>query len=358
MHYFSDLGRCMGAFPCPFGRLPTLEWRVPTMKLRFLTASDVPLASADVSLIESLRGELLRRPGIVEENDFEAADALVIHEPWAFREWRYIDRLIADPVVGRFSHKIYTINSDDAAAGLLRGAYSCLPKSRFDPALHAAAPFLVQPNEQVLAHAGTRRAPATHLATWRGNTKSNRRVRERLVSLYSGSPSFKVEATQSWLNHGADEKQYYIQLVRSGMFSLCPAGWAAASMRIFESMALGVAPVIIADEFVEPAGPDWPAFSLRVKEADVASLESILQQRASRHEAMGERAYEAWCKYFHPNRLLTYYADTLLGCMRANAGSGCPASDIERWRSHRMYKANGWTAPQRLSNRLKKLLHT
>ena len=327
------------------------------MKLRFLKPSDVPLASADVSLIESLRGDLLRRPGVVEESDIGAADALVIHEPWAFREWRYIDRLIADPVIGRFSHKVYTVNSDDAAAGLLRGAYNCLPRSRFDPRLHAATPFLVQPNEQVLAHAGMRRAPATHLGTWRGNPKSNRRVRERLLNTFSGSSNFKVEATQSWLNHGADEKLHYVRLVRSGKFSLCPGGWAAASMRIFESMALGVAPVIIADEFVEPAGPDWQACSLRVREADLPSLESILQQHAGRHETMGARAYEAWCRYFHPSRLIAYYADALLRCMRANAGAGSPKSDIERWRSRRTYKANGWTVPQRVSNRLNRLLH-
>ena len=326
------------------------------MKLRFLTPNDVPMASAGVSLIESLRAELLQRPSIVEESDFEVADALVIHEPWAFREWRYVGKLIANPVIGRFSHKVYTVNGDDGPAGLLRGTYCCLPQSRFDPALHAATPFLVQPNEQVLAHAGTRRAPATHLGTWRGNPKSNRRLREHLLDLYAGSSSFKVEATQSWLNHGAEEKLHYVQLLRSGKFSLCPGGWAAASIRIFESMALGVAPVIIADEFVEPPGPDWKAFSLRIREADLASLESILQQHAQQHEKMGARAYEAWCKYFDPNRLIAYYADTLLGCMRANVGSGSPKSDIERWRSHRMYRANGWTVPQRLSNRLKRLL--
>ena len=326
------------------------------MKLRFLKPNDAPMASADVSLIESLRAELLQRPGIVEESDFDVADALVIHEPWAFREWRYIDKLIADPVIGRFSHKVYTVNSDDAPAGLLRGAYCCLPQSRLDPALHVATPFLVQPNEQVLAHADTRRAPATLLGTWRGNPKSNRRLRERLLDLYAGSSSFKVEATKSWLNHGADEKAHYVRLLRSGKFSLCPGGWGPASIRIFESMALGVAPVIIADEFAPPAGPDWKAFSLRVREADLASLESILQQHAQQHEKMGARAYEAWCRYFHPSRLIAYYADALLGCMRANVGSGSPKSDIERWRSHRMYKANGWTMSQRLSKRLKRLL--
>jgi hypothetical protein len=328
------------------------------MKLRFLKPDSTPLASTDTSLIESLRAELLRRPGVVEEDDPALADALVIQEPWAFREWRYIDKLIADPVIGRFSHKVYSVNGDDAAAGLLRGIYTCLPRSRFDPALHAAAPFLSQPNEQVLAQAGSPRGPAAFLGTWRGNPKSNRRVRGRLLDLYAGSARFKIESTESWLDHGADEKVRYVELLRAGQFSLCPGGWAAASMRIFESMALGVAPVILADEFVEPAGPDWRAFSLRVREADLGSLESILQAQSGRHEEMGARAYEAWKQHFHPDLLIAYYADALLGCIRANAGSGSPGEDIERWRSRRMFKANGWTAPQRLSNKLKRLFQT
>ena len=35
--------------------------------------------SADTSLIELLRGELLQRPGVIEEDDPALADALVIH---------------------------------------------------------------------------------------------------------------------------------------------------------------------------------------------------------------------------------------------------------------------------------------
>jgi len=328
------------------------------MKIGFLRPGDVPLASADVSLIESLRSELSGRPGVVVAGDFETADALVIHEPWAFREWRYIDRLIADPVIGRFSHKVYTVNSDDAATGLLRGLYCCLPRRRFDPRLHAAIPFFAQPNEHVRAQAGTPQEPATLLATWRGNPKSNRKVRGGLLSLYGGSSSIRVESTESWLNHGDEEKLHYVRLLRSGKFALCPGGWGAASIRIFESMALGVAPVIIADEFVEPLGPDWPAFSLRVREADLGLLEAILAQHADRHEEMGVLAHAAWRKYFQPERLTAYYADALLSCMRANTGSGSIQSDRQRWRSRQMYRGNGWTVPQRLSNRLRRLLHS
>jgi hypothetical protein len=326
------------------------------MKLRFLTPNDTPLACTDPHLLDAIRTELLQRPGVVEAEDVEEADALIVHEPWAFREWRYIDRLVADPVVGRHAHKVYTVNSDDAAAGLLRGVYTCLRRSRFDPKLHAAVPFFAQPNEQVATEAGTPRPPASLLATWRGNPKSNRPLRQAVLDLCSGSPLFRAESTESWLNHGDDEKTRYVALLRSGKFSLCPGGWAPASIRIFESMALGVAPVLIADDFVEPNGPDWATVSLRVPEAELPSLQARLEARAHEYLAIGERAYQAWHQHFRHDRLMRYYADALVTLIQGNAKGGSAAAEFARWRSPQMARLNGWTLPQRIANKVNRVL--
>jgi len=326
------------------------------MKLCFLTPADTPLASSDTQLLDALRVELLQRPGVVEVKNAEAADALILHEPWAFREWRYIDRLVADPVVGRFAYKVFTVNTDDAASGLLRGVYTCLRRSRFDPMLHAAVPFLDQPNADVAAMAGTPRPPARLLATWRGNTKSNRKLRQGLIDRYGGSPDFQVESTDSWLNHDPEEQRHYVELLRSGKFSLCPGGWAPASMRIFESMALGVAPVLIADEFVEPKGPDWAAIALRVPEAELSSLQAHLESRADEHLAIGERAAQAWQAHFRYDRLMGYYADALLTLIQGNAKDGSMETEITRWRSAHMARLNGWTLPQRIANKLRRMV--
>lgn len=326
------------------------------MKLRFLKPADTPLASADTQLLEALRAELLKRPDVVEVRDVEEADALILHEPWAFREWRYIDKLVADPIVGRFPQKVYTLNEDDAAAGLLRGIYTCLQRSRFDPKLHAAIPFVAQPNEEVAAQAGTPRPPAPLLATWRGNPKSNRKLRQGLLDVCARSPVFKAESTESWLNHGADEKRRYVELLRSGKFSLCPGGWAPASMRVFESMALGVAPAILADEFVEPAGPDWRTLSVKVREAELSSLQQTLEARAADYMAMGEAAHQAWQAYFRPDRIIPYYADALLGLIRNTRTDGSTAAEVARWRSPQMARLNGWTLPQRIANKVTRVL--
>jgi hypothetical protein len=327
------------------------------MKLRFLKQSDTALAGPETSVIDQLKAELLQRPGVTEAADLDSADAIILHEPWAFRERRYVERLLADPIMKRHAQKVYTVNNDDAATGLLRGIYSCLPRSRFDPALHAAVPFLAQPNEFVLQQAGTPRPAPTHLATWRGNPKSNRKLRERLLQVCGRSGAFQVESTQSWLNHGTDEKRHYVELLRAGKFALCPGGWAAASMRIYESMALGVAPAIIADDFVAPEGIDWSAVSLRIREADLDSLELILNRAVDDHEAMGRRAGDAWQRSFSPDRLMAFYADALLGCIRSSAGTGSAEQEVRRWRSRRMYRTNQWTLPQRVLNKLKRMLN-
>ena len=326
------------------------------MNLCFLTPSDTPLASSDAGLLDALRVEMLQRPDVVEVKDVEAADALILHEPWAFREWRYVDRLIADPVVGRFAHKVFTVNTDDAAAGLLRGVYTCLRRSRFDPDLHAAVPFLDQPNADVAAMAGTPRPPARLLATWRGNTKSNRKLRQGLIDLYGSSPDFQVESTDSWLNHDPEEQRHYVELLRSGRFSLCPGGWAPASMRIFESMALGVAPVLIADEFVEPKGPDWATITLRVPEAELSSLQAQLESRADEYLVIGECAAQAWQAHFRYDRLMGYYADALFSLIQGTPKGGSMAAEVARWRSPLMAKLNGWTLPQRIANKLRRVL--
>lgn len=326
------------------------------MKLCFLTPSDTPLASSDAQLLDALRIEMLQRPGVVEVKDVEAADALILHEPWAFREWRYVDRMVADPVLGRFAYKVFTVNTDDAAAGLLRGVYTCLRRSRFDPALHAAVPFLDQPNAEVAAMAGTPRPPARLLATWRGNTKSNRKLRQGLIDQYGSSPDFQVESTDSWLNHDPEEQRHYVELLRSGRFSLCPGGWAPASMRIFESMALGVAPVLIADEFVEPKGPDWSTVALRVPEAELSSLQARLASHADDYLAIGERAARAWQAHFRYDSLMRYYADALFSLIEGNTKSGAMEAEIARWRSPHMARLNGWTLPQRIANKLRRMV--
>jgi hypothetical protein len=86
--------------------------------------------------------------------------------------------------------------------------------------------------------------------------------------------------------------------MRDSMFVLCPRGVAPSSYRIFEAMKAGRVPVIMADQWVPPSGPNWPEFSLRVPESRLQEVPKILENLANRAPEMGLRASQAWELWF------------------------------------------------------------
>lgn len=328
------------------------------LKIWFLGPNDTSLASPDLSFMDLLKAELLGRLGHSAARSPEEADALLLQEPWDFREWRYIDRLQADPIVGRFAHKVFTINNDDAASGLLRGVYSCLPAHRTDDALHAVVPFIRQPNEIVLQRAGQPRPPAQYLAAWFGNPQSSK-VRRKLYARYSDSNSLRLMTTASWMQYGSDERVLYADMLHAGKFALCPSGWAPATLRFYEALAMGVAPVVVADGIELPKGPNWDEFVIHVAEADLGRLEERIAPYAPRYQEMGALAGAAWQKYFSPDQLVPYYAQALLRCIHAaQREEGSVAKEVARWRSTKMYWNNRWTMPQRVVSKLGRIVES
>jgi hypothetical protein len=324
------------------------------MKFLFLSAKDTDLATPDPALLESVRRELLTRPDLTEVSDPGEADVIVLHEAWSYKDSRYSKRLRRDPIVGRYPQKLLTINGDDAANGLLRGAYASIGANRFDPLLHRAVPYHYFPNTAILANGPQANPEPPFLASWRGNLKSSI-VRRRLHKKFSGHPRFKIETSESWLNHSTDEMKHYVDLLLSAKFSLCPTGWAAATFRIYESMALGVCPVILADHFVAPLGPDWSSFCLRVPEHKLPELESILLEKESEAMEMGRRARAAWERHFHSSIVISYYADALLACVGQPAERS-PEAEFQRWDSWKMRWSNRWTVSQRITSKLKRMI--
>lgn len=329
----------------------------PTIKLWFVSPDECPLASRDFSVLQAIKSELLSRPRVVLANSPAEADAIVIHEEFSFKEWRYISKLLADPVIGFYPHKTYTVNTDDIASGLLRGVYTSLPWNRFQPEFHRAVPYWWYPNEFVLEPPCAYAAEPKYLATWRGNIGSNPKLRKALCMECNRSSSMLAETTQSDFNlHGDLEKKHYVDVVRNGRFSLCPAGWAPTSWRIYESMAMGVAPVIIADFFVPPAGPDWDSFSLRIPEKELREMETVLHRHSPDFKKLGNLARAAWEEFFAPHKIIDYYCNSLLVCIRGQPESNSREGEVRRWKSLRMRWSNKWTIVQRLQARLSRSL--
>ncbi len=324
-------------------------------RVYFVKPSDTPFAEPKPDLVNALRERLLVEPGFAEATEPDAAEFLIVHETTHFKDWRYNKRLMNDPLIGRFLHKTLTLSTDDSAPGLLPGVYACLQANRFSNALHRAVPYHELVNPLIEKSPPRLDVQKKYLASWRGNTKSNKRLRSELVRSLGHRPRFCVETTDTWFNHSNDEHKRYVDLIQSSSFSLCPAGWASNTFRTYDSMALGVCPVILADLWVPPLGPKWEDFCIFVKEKSVAHLEQILSQREHEADRRGQLAYEAWCEFFAGRKMMTYYVNSLVSLIDCLVPTS-PEKELARWNSYAMYWNNGWTLGQRVARRVRKLL--
>ncbi len=133
-------------------------------------------------------------------------------------------------------------------------------------------------------------------------------LRKRLFNLNFGRPDVLVENTSNYYHWDLsqpgreDRQQRYAQTLADSHFVLCPRGAGTGSIRLFEVMCAGVAPVLISDSYLLPPGPDWNKFLIRIPERDIARLPELLEPHIDSSPERGRLARQAWLQYFSPER--------------------------------------------------------
>jgi hypothetical protein len=71
----------------------------------------------------------------------------------------------------------------------------------------------------------------------------------------------------------------YLEKLSRAKFGLSPMGWTLDTTRIWEYIAYGVVPVVIADGIIEPfeMDVDWDSFIVRIRRDEVHRLDEILR---------------------------------------------------------------------------------
>jgi hypothetical protein len=160
-------------------------------------------------------------------------------------------------------------------------------------------PYLAEvPESSPVVPALTRR----YLFSFQGGSTSL--VRKRLFNMKFNRADVLIENTSAF--HNWDESQperrqrqrRYAQTIAESHFVLCPRGAGTGSIRFFEVMAAGVAPVLISDDYELPRGPAWDDFLIRVAEKDIARLPGILEAQLSTTEQRGRSARKAFFDFF------------------------------------------------------------
>lgn len=129
-------------------------------------------------------------------------------------------------------------------------------------------------------------------------------LRKRLFNVKFNRDDVLIENTSQYYHWDdaqsdrQDRQRAYAETVAASHFVLCPCGSGAGSIRFFEVMAAGVAPVLLSDDYELPQGPAWDTFLLRVPERDITRLPALLEPHVASAAERGRLARQAYLEYF------------------------------------------------------------
>jgi len=251
----------------------------------------------------------------------EEADAIVFVEPVCVdaEEGILCHELRAHPWVRAHPAKCFVADVGESPVGWLPGAYTSMPRSRFDPSRFRAMGFLMSTNPLVGERAHERHRTPRRLCTFRGARMPG--VRASLLEHAGWGEDVEVVETpflENWVP--GDKLAYrnaYVDSILDSRFVLCPRGYATSTFRMYEAMQLGRVPVVLSDAWTAPRGPDWDTCVLRVAEAEWSRLPAILRAAEPRWASMAEQARSAWEEWFsdraHVARVLDWIAELARG---------------------------------------------
>jgi hypothetical protein len=239
----------------------------------------------------------------------------------------------------------YVFCSTDRIIPMLPGVYAGVERSWYWPSWTRPSHYLGVRERGHLRYSSDHE-DRTYLFSFIGATKSHP-LRQRLMSIEHPN-ALMVDTQAGPLDPGSltreEYEQRYADSIKKSAFILCPRGGGPSSFRLFEAMMLGRVPVIVSDQWVAPTGPDWDSFSLRIKEADVRSIASVLEERSSEAHRMGVLAREAWLAWFSETASFHRVVEWTL-----ELSASAPArAGIRRYASHlqllRPYHSARWLA--------------
>ncbi len=252
--------------------------------------------------VDRIRGNSEERVLVVD--DPGAADYIIFLESGDYRPrglW-FRNPIRHHPLLRKFPQKCYMWSYEDHPFTYLPGIYASLPREFFDPRLHRAYRYF---------HTNAERFPVPPererdlLYNFVGGATSP--IRRSIYKLPDRPDAVVQEkATYNAVRWADDDAvSGYIDLLARSKFTLCPAGSATSSYRLFEALRAGSVPVIISDRLVLPEGPDWSRCSVRVAEADIASIPARLEALGNVAE-MRAAALLAHREYFALERMLDH----------------------------------------------------
>ncbi|MGC6432423.1 MAG: exostosin domain-containing protein [Jejuia sp.] len=211
----------------------------------------------------------------------------------------YFFKVLKHPVYKKYRKKCVLYHDNDRNLTFLPTISPSIESSKYNLKLHYPFPYLTQLSINPYLTEGNNQKP--YLFSFVGTSKTSV-VRKQIFELKSNN-AFLLDTfdKNSWELKGKEKERYfktYAEVLSQSLFILCPRGIGPSTYRLYEAMRLGIAPVIVSDEWLAPKGPDWDTFSIRITENRVKDIPKILNERKSEAFIMGQRAKENWEAHF------------------------------------------------------------
>ena len=241
--------------------------------------------------------------------------------------------LRANPLVRDHCDKCFAVFDGDFPRPLLRGIYPSISKKtwfshRFRSGCYGLYHFDFR-NPYVDDHPGNAYdMEKEYLYCFAG--RISHKVRKVILDTKPRRPDIMLTDTSNFFlfsHEGVEkrvkEQEWFGGVLEKSKFSLCPRGAGTCSIRLFETMKIGVAPVILSDDWILPDGPDWNEFAILIPEKDAHRIEEIVGSREADYKPMGEAAQKAYESHFSDTSYFNYLVDQ---CGRIAKGQRVPES--------------------------------
>ena len=252
-------------------------------------------------------------------NDPEEADIILIGD---LRGGNWGEKIINQPLIRKYPEKSFSLSHEDRPIMLHHGFYTSNEYSimRWNRARTGA--YNLYPDKYKNPYIPKKIDTKEHLNPKKEYLfsfigRNSHPCRELIYQQKFSREDILIEDSSAfdlWKNPSDKEQrqEYYVNMLLASKFSLCPRGYATNIIRLFESMELGIAPVIISDAFIYPKGPDWKSFSIKVKEKHIGDLESIISSFEENYKEMGVKARSEFMKWFSDPDYFNYVVENCL----------------------------------------------
>jgi hypothetical protein len=267
------------------------------VKVCFATAKDYAWSETlRVELVSLAKLDRVGEHSVI--SDPEEADIVLFIDPHQRLDDWSAKAIRKHPLVRRYPEKVCVYDERDTPIDSLPGLYVAMPQSRFDPSRQRATAYY-----RLITETRAFRAVAPDLLfSFRG--RRGARVRDVLFGTSHAHALIEDTSQHDFFTQASDTleraKARYCEALARSKFVLCPRGAGTSSFRLFESLAAGRVPVILSDDWVEPAGIDWSGCSVRIPEAEADSVGSRLEELEKDWPRMSIAARAVYDDWFAP----------------------------------------------------------